>query len=82
MEYFSINGSNLTCGGNMVIEHIFLSETLNNLVVVKQNMHSEYMINVTLITEHGEDRINIADMDELVRNLKLNLISMGVVVCD
>jgi hypothetical protein len=65
----------------MVIEHIFLSETLNNIVVLKQNTYSTNVINITLITEHGEDKVNLSDVDELVKNLKLNFISMGV-VCD
>lgn len=65
----------------MVIEHIFLSETLNNIVVLKQNTYSCNVINITLITEHGEDKVNLSDVDELVKNLKLDFISMGV-VCD
>lgn len=81
MEYFSIYGGNFACGDNMVIEHIFLSETLNNIVVLKQNTYSSNVVNITLITEHGEDKVNLSDVDELVKNLKLSFISMGV-VCD
>jgi len=68
----------------MTTEIILFSETLNNLIVLKQVLPTGNYQNsnkVELITEFGSDPTLLENVKELEKNLKLRFVSFDL-ICD